>query len=95
MSSSSSFIHCYVIWLLFLTVIQEQFIRTNAISDSLALYPWPTETRQTLSLDGVWTFRITDYSLNNELFGFQHANYFHVRLMNIMNVCQYRQVLMI
>ncbi|KAH9511727.1 hypothetical protein DERF_010166 [Dermatophagoides farinae] len=46
-----------------------QFYETN---DSLALYPWPTETRQTMSLDGVWTFRITDYSYNNELYGFQH-----------------------
>nr|XP_027200073.1 beta-glucuronidase-like [Dermatophagoides pteronyssinus] len=57
-----------------LFLIQEKFsVETQTINDdSLAIYPWPTETRETLSLDGIWTFRITDYSFNNELYGFQH-----------------------
>lgn len=73
--------------LLLLFLIQEKFsVETQTINDdSLAIYPWPTETRETLSLDGIWTFRITDYSFNNELYGFQH-HWFNQSLDLVINV---------
>lgn len=30
-----------------------------ATADSIGIYPSPTESRQTLSLDGVWNFRLS------------------------------------
>ncbi len=31
----------------------------QATADSIGIYPSPTESRQTLSLDGVWNFRLS------------------------------------
>lgn len=39
--------------------------------DSLCIYPYGTETRQPILLDGIWNFRITNYSLDAD-YGFKN-----------------------
>lgn len=53
---------CFVFLLLAVSLSGPTF--GSSVPDSLSLYPKPTETRQTISLNGVWNFKVTDYSLD-------------------------------
>jgi beta-glucuronidase len=62
----------------------------NGMHATGILYPRPSESRETLSLDGIWKFAIANRSEQNK--GFEEKWYQaalqHVSLIIHMNICQ-------